>query len=245
MPFPLELPSSCSLPRSSSPLRRWCSGTPSSRSRPTCRAGSAPTSPGEVGLGAVAGRRGQVHPEGRRDPQRGRPDGVPLGARRCSDRDRPPLRHHPARSRPGGGRPRRRRVLRPRRFVARDHRRADGGLVVRQQVLVDRWPAGRRAAHRIRASTGPGCGRRRHPGGHHVAGRDRGCPGGGGVAVRDPADRRLRDLHDRLARRVEPDPVRHADRRVRVGDGLPHRVHAVSGSSSSSWPSTPTCSPWR
>ena len=80
------------------------------------------------------------------------------------------------------------RLLRPRRFVARDHRRADGGLVVRQQVLADRGPARRRSAHRIRASAGPGGGRRRHPGGHDVARRDRGRPGErSGLPLCDPS----------------------------------------------------------
>ena len=36
--------------------------------------------------------------------------------------------------------------------------------------------------------------------------------------------RRLRDLHDRRAGRAHPDPVRHADRRVRAGLGLHDRV---------------------
>ncbi len=41
------------------------------------------------------------------------------------------------------------------------HRGPDGGLVIGEQVLVDRWVAGRRPAHRLRAAPGPGGGRAR------------------------------------------------------------------------------------
>ena len=67
-----------------------------------------------------------------------------------------------------------------------------------------------------------------------------------GYPLRHPGPvRRVRDLHDRLPRRADPDPLRHAHRRIGAGDGLSHRVLRASASSSSSWPSSPTCSPCR
>ena len=106
-------------------------------------------------------------------PRRGRRPGVPAGAHGVSAGHLRRDRHHPALPGAGGRRPRRGHLLRPGRRVGEHHRHPHGGLVVGEQVLPHRGPAGRRPVDRLRAAPGAGRGGGGHPGrddvdgGHH------------------------------------------------------------------------------
>ena len=117
------------------------------------------------------------------------------------------------------------------------HRRAHRRLVVGQQVLPHGRPPRRRPAHRLRAADGAGGHRRGDPGRHHEPPGHRHRPG----RRRDLRLGRARQpvlhhpvrghghLPHRGPGRADPDPVRHADRRVRARHRLHDRVlgHAL------------------
>ena len=187
---------------------------------------------GPARLDAAAGRGGQVAPEGGHRPRPGRPDASSSSrptsswAPCCSSTSRCP-------SAPTPTSPTSTASSTPGRVVGLDHRRADRRLGVGQQVRPHRRAARRRPAHRLRAPAdlavvgvviqagtlnlqgmvdGPGRGRDLR------LGRDR-------QPVLPHPDRRARRVPDRQPGRAHPDPVRHADRRVRAGHRLHHRVH--------------------
>ena len=101
-------------------------------------------------------------------------------------------------------------------------RHADRRLGLGQQVLAARRPARRRAARQLRGRVHDVGARRRHAGRHAVAERHR--RGAGRLLVHRPADRRLRDLLHRRARREQPAAVRPRRGRRRDRRRLPHRV---------------------
>ena len=130
-------------------------------------------------LGAADGRRGQVRPEGGRDPRRGRLLGLLARAGGRARPVHPAVRRDPVLGHDLHPEPRRRHLLRAGDLVGLRDRRADGRLGLREQVLADRRAPSGRAADRLRAAAGAGGRRGRDAGGDALDGRHRRGAGAG------------------------------------------------------------------
>src|SRR5438552_1318811 len=151
--------------------------------------------------------------------------GRQYGADRLPRRVRADLRHAAVRAGPGRGRPQHRRVVLPRRLVARDRRPVHGWLGKQQQIRAALRHARGEPDHLLRPAVRV---RRPRSGGARGLAADVGHRRGAArPVVRRVSGDRLAVLHRiprRHARRREPRAVRHPRGRVRAGRRLSRRV---------------------